>query len=40
MASLSDEAFASCVKSATTLAKSLNDSVQDIEAELGQELTD
>ena len=40
MASLSDDAFASCVKSATTLAKSLNDSVQDIEAELGQELTD
>jgi translation elongation factor EF-Ts len=40
MASLNDDAFASCVKSATTLAKSLNDSVQDIEAELGQELTD
>ena len=40
MASLSDDAFASCVKSATTLAKSLNDSVQEIEAELGSELTD
>lgn len=40
MASLSDDAFASCVKSATTLAKSLNDSVKEIEAELGQELTD
>ena len=40
MASLSDDAFSSCVKSATTLAKSLNDSVQEIEAELGQELTD
>ena len=39
MASLSDDAFASCVKSATTLAKSLNDSVQEIEAELGSELT-
>ena len=40
MASLSDDAFSSCVKSATTLAKSLNDSVQEIEAELGSELTD
>jgi len=40
MAALSDDAFASCVKSATTLAKSLNDSVQEIEAELGSELTD
>lgn len=40
MASLSDDAFASCVKSATTLAKSLNESVQEIEAELGSELTD
>ena len=39
MASLSDDAFASCVKSATTLAKSLNDSVKEIEQELGQELT-
>ena len=40
MAALSDDAFASCVKSATTLAKSLNDSVQEIEAELSSELTD
>ena len=40
MASLSDDAFASSVKSATMLAKSLNDSVQEIEAELGSELTD
>ena len=40
MALLSDDAFASCVKSATTVANSLNVSVQDIEAELGQELTD
>jgi translation elongation factor EF-Ts len=39
MASLSDDAFASSVKSATMLAKSLNDSVQEIEAELGSELT-
>lgn len=39
MASLSDDAFSSCVKSATTLAKSLNESVQEIEAELGSELT-
>ena len=39
MSALSDDAFASCVKSATTLAKSLNDSVQEIEAELGSELT-
>lgn len=40
MASLSDDAFASSVKSATMLAKSLNESVQEIEAELGSELTD
>lgn len=39
MASLSDDAFSSCVKSATTLAKSLNESVQEIEAEFGSELT-
>jgi len=40
MTSLSDEAFSSCVKSATALAKSLNESVQVIEAELSSELTD
>lgn len=39
MASLSDDAFAACVKSATVLAKTLNESVQQIEAELGTELT-
>ena len=40
MSSLSDEAFAACVKTATTLAKELNDSVQQIEAELGSDLVD
>lgn len=38
MASLSDDAFSACVKSATTLAKSLNESVREIEAELGSDL--
>ena len=38
MVALSDEAFASTVKSATTLAKSLNTSVKEIEAELGSDL--
>lgn len=38
MAALSDEAFSACVKSATSLAKSLNNSVQKIEAELESEL--
>tara|TARA_B100000900_G_scaffold112299_1_gene93923 strand:- start:1983 stop:2399 length:417 start_codon:yes stop_codon:yes gene_type:complete len=38
MASMSDEAFAATVKSATALAKSLNTSVQEIEAELESEL--
>jgi hypothetical protein len=40
MASLSDEAFAACVKTATSLAKELNDSVKEIEAELGSDLVD
>jgi hypothetical protein len=40
MDSLSDSAFAACVKTATTLAKSLNESVQLIEAELGSDLAD
>lgn len=40
MASLSDDAFAACVKTATTLAKSLNESVQVIEAELGSDLAE
>ena len=40
MAALSDDAFSSCVKSATVLAKTLNESVHQIEAELGTELTD
>ena len=40
MASLSDEAFAASVKTATMLAKSLNESVQQIEAELGADLID
>ena len=38
MASLEDEAFAAAVKTATTLAKELNESVQQIEAELGEDL--
>ena len=38
MASLSDEAFAASVKAATALAKSLNESVQQIEAELESDL--
>lgn len=38
MAALSDEAFSACVKSATSLAKTLNTSVQEIEAELESEL--
>jgi hypothetical protein len=40
MASLSDEAFAAAVKGAAALAKTLNDQVRDIEAELGQDLAD
>lgn len=40
MASLSDEAFAACVKTATTLAKELNESVREIEAELGSDLVE
>lgn len=40
MAALSDDAFASAVKTATTLAKSLNEQVRTIEAELGDELAD
>lgn len=38
MASLSDEAFAASVKSATQLAKTLNESVREIEAELGSDI--
>ena len=38
MSAMSDEAFAATVKSATALAKSLNSSVQEIEAELESEL--
>ena len=38
MASLEDEAFAAAVKTATTLEKELNESVQQIEAELGEDL--
>lgn len=38
MSALSDEAFAASVKSATALAKSLNESVQEIEAELESDL--
>lgn len=38
MSALSDEAFAASVKSAAALAKSLNASVQEIEAELESEL--
>ena len=40
MAALSDDAFAAAVKTATTLAKSLNEQVRTIEAELGDELAD
>ena len=40
IASLSDDAFAACVKTATSLAKSLNESVKVIEAELGSDLVD
>jgi hypothetical protein len=38
MASLSDEAFSASVKSATALARTLNDSVREIEAELGSDI--
>jgi hypothetical protein len=38
MVSLEDEAFAACVKSATSIAKQLNYEVQQIEAELQSEL--
>ena len=38
MASLSDDAFAACVKSATVLTKTLNERVREIEAELGADL--
>lgn len=40
MAALSDEAFGASVKGATTLAKSLNESVREIEAELSTDLID
>jgi len=38
MSALSDSAFAASVKSATVLAKTLNESVREIEAELGTDL--
>ena len=38
MTALNDEAFAASVKSATVLAKTLNESVRDIEIELGTDL--
>jgi hypothetical protein len=38
MTALSDDAFAACVKTATALAKTLNEQVRTIEAELGDEL--
>jgi predicted amidohydrolase len=38
MASLSDDSFAACVKNAATLAKTLNDQVREIEAELSDSL--
>lgn len=40
MVSLEDDAFAACVKSATVLAKSLNESVRQIESELSTDLAD
>jgi hypothetical protein len=40
MASLNDEAFATCVKNASTLAKTLNDQVRLVEAELSTALAD
>ena len=40
MAALSDDAFAATVKTATVLAKTLNEQVRTIEAELGDELAD
>lgn len=40
MASLNDAAFATCVKNAATLAKTLNDQVREIEAELSTALAD
>ncbi len=40
MASLSDDAFEASVKSAVALAKSLNESVREIEAELGSDILD
>ena len=38
MVSLEDEAFAACVKTATSIAKQLNYEVQQIEAELQADL--
>ena len=38
MVALEDEAFAACVKEATSIAKQLNYEVQQIEAELQSEL--
>ena len=40
MASLSDAAFAQCVKNASSLAKTLNDQVREVEAELSSTLAD
>jgi hypothetical protein len=38
MSSLNDAAFSACVKTATVLAKTLNEQVREIEAELGSDL--
>jgi len=40
MVALSDNAFTACVKGATALAKTLNESVREIEAELSSDLVD
>lgn len=40
MAALSDTAFAACVKSASILAKTMNEQVREIEAELSSELSE
>ena len=40
MAALSDEAFAACVKSASLMAKTMNEQVREIEAELSSELSE
>ena len=40
MVAMSDEAFAASVKTAATLAKTLNEEVRQIEAELGADLVE